>query len=92
MDLKGGCENLVICSSGKSKQEFMQKIGRARRLNKNGKANVFDFYFMDSFYLYRNSKERLKHAVEADIKTTVIFGDKSTDGKKLIKSNFRIPK
>ena len=92
LDLKGGCENLIVATGGKLKSDFIQKVGRAVRHNKNGRSKVFDFYFRCNKYLYDHSRSRLKAMIAEEYKTTVHFPNGSIDGKQLVKSRFRIPK
>ena len=90
LDLSGGCENLIIATGGKLESDFIQKVGRALRHNKNGYSRVFDFYFRNNRYLYDHSKARLKAMVNAGYQTTVIFPGGKIDGAKLVKSRFRV--
>lgn len=94
LDLKGGTENLILCYDGKSDQEFLQRIGRALRNNSKGSARVFDFFFLNNFYLYKHSRERLKNLVEQGYESHVLFPKSGVkiSGADLIKRRFRIPK
>jgi superfamily II DNA or RNA helicase len=92
LDLKGGCENLIIATGGKLQSDFIQKIGRALRHNKRGRSRVFDFYFRCNRYLYDHSKARLKAMVNAGYRTVVVFPGGSIDGAQLIRSRFQIRK
>jgi superfamily II DNA or RNA helicase len=92
MDLKGGCENLILATGGKLSSEFKQRVGRAARLNQKGSARVFDIYFLCNKYLYAHSRKRVKAAVAAGYVSKVIFKDGSVDGEKFVKSRFRKPK
>jgi len=92
LDLKGGCENLIIATGGKLRSDFIQKVGRALRHNKRGQSRVFDFYFRCNRYLYDHSKERLKTMVQAGYRTSVVFPGGSIDGAQLIKSRFQVGK
>lgn len=92
MDLKGGCENLILATGGKLSSEFKQRIGRAARINAKGSARVFDLYFLNNKYLYAHSRKRLKAAVEAGYTSKVVFNTGSVEGGKFIKSRFRKPK
>lgn len=92
MDLKGGCENLILATGGKLSSEFKQRVGRAARLNQKGSARVFDIYFLCNKYLYAHSRKRVKAAVTAGYASKVIFKDGSIDGDKFIKSRFHKPK
>jgi len=92
LDLKGGCENLIIATGGKLRSEFEQKIGRALRRNKKGHSRVFDFYFRCNKHLYKHSKARLQVMTSLNYETKVIFPGGTIDGKKLINQNFRVSK
>lgn len=92
LDLKGGCENLVIATGGKLWSTFNQQVGRAVRLNKNGRSRVFDFLFLNNKYLYSHSRQRLKAIVDMGYKTKVVFPDGTQiDGAQFIASRFRRP-
>jgi len=92
MDLKNGCENLILATGGKLSSEFKQRVGRAARLNKKGGARVFDLYFLCNKYLYSHSRMRFKAAVAAGYASKVIFKDCSVEGEKFLKSRFHRPK
>jgi superfamily II DNA or RNA helicase len=92
LDLKGGCENLVIIGGGAKWSEFDQKVGRAVRLNERGWSRVFSFMFFNNKYLYKHSKENLKAAIDMGYPTKVIVNDRELDGANFIRSQFRIPK
>ncbi len=90
LDLKGGCENLIIATSGKLRSELTQKIGRALRRNRRGESRVYGFFFRCNRYLYDHSKIVLKAMVQAGYPTKVVFPGGSVDGTELIKSRFHI--
>lgn len=92
LDLKGGCENLIIATGGKLYSEFDQRLGRARRLNKRGESRVFDFLFYDNKYLYEHSRKRLKSIINMGYESKVIFKHAAIDGEQFVRSRFRIPK
>lgn len=92
LDLKGGCENLIIATGGKLKSDFIQKIGRALRVNALGKSKIFDILFRCNKYLYSHSKERLKFIISLGYKTTLIFPGGKISGEEFVKGNFRIKK
>jgi superfamily II DNA or RNA helicase len=92
LDLKGGCENLIIATGGRLQSEFEQKIGRALRHNKRGHSRVFDFFFRCNKYLYSHSKARLGIMVNLQYNTSVVFPYGTIEGSKFINSRFRIPK
>lgn len=92
LDLKGGCENLIIATGGQLQSEFIQQIGRAVRHNRKGKARVFDFLFLNNFYLYKHSRSRIKTMVDLGYPVQIIYDDGRMDGKKLVQSKFRRPK
>ena len=91
LDLKGGCERLVIATGGKLQSDFEQKIGRALRLNKRGKSIIYDFYFRNNKYLYSHSKARLKIIEQIGYPSRVIFPNGAIDGSELIRSRFKVP-
>jgi superfamily II DNA or RNA helicase len=92
LDLKGGCENLILATGGKMASEFLQRIARAARINKRGNASIFDIYFLCNKYLYAHSRRRFKAAVAAGYESRVVFREGSVDGEKFIKSRFHRPK
>lgn len=92
LDLDGGVENLIIVGGGGKWSEYNQKVGRAVRLNKKGRARVFGFFFLNNKYLYKHSRANLKAIVDMGYPSKVIINGKTIDGKKLIKSRFRIPR
>lgn len=89
LDLKGGCEELIIATGGKLSSELNQKIGRSVRKNRRGKARVWDFYFLCNKYLYGHSRQRLKTVVGMGYPSYVVFTDGTYDGEQLVKSRFR---
>jgi len=93
LDLKGGCENLVIATGGKLWSTFNQQIGRAVRINARGIGRVFDFLFLCNKYLYKHSRARLKAIVGMGYKTRVVFPNgQQLDGPRFIASGWRRPK
>jgi len=92
LDLKGGCEILVIATGGKLQSDFNQKVGRAVRKNKRGCAQIYDFFFLCNHYLYGHSRKRLKTIVSMGYDAKVIFKKGVIDAQKFIKSRFRRPK
>ena len=91
-DLKGGCENLIICNSGKLRSDFLQQVGRALRINKKGFARIFDFYHLNNKYLYAHSRKRLKFILTEGYDTVVQFRLGKISGQDLVKRRFRTPK
>ncbi len=91
LDLKGGCENLIVATGGKLQSEFFQKIGRALRHNKKGKSKIYDIFFRCNRYLYTHSKLRLATMINAGYKTYVVFPGGKIDGQEFVRSNYRIP-
>ena len=91
-DLKGGCENLIICNTGKLRSDFLQQVGRALRINSKGFARVFDFYYLNNKYLYSHSRKRLKFVLSEGYHAMVKFQRGSILGEELVKRRFRIPK
>lgn len=92
LDLKGGCENLILATGGKLQSEFRQRVERAARINSKGSARIFDIFFLCNKYLLRHSRKRFKAAVAAGYTSKVIFSDVSVEGTKFIKSRFHRPK
>ncbi|MCK9558372.1 MAG: hypothetical protein M0R50_10085 [Candidatus Cloacimonetes bacterium] len=92
LDLKGGCENLILATGGKMASEFKQRVARAARVNKKGSARIFDIFFLCNKYLYAHSRKRFKAAVDAGYVSKVIFRTGSVEGEKFVKSRFHRPK
>ena len=92
LDLKGGCESLIIASGGKLQSEFIQKIGRALRHNKKGKSKIYDIFFRCNKYLYNHSKARLHTMINAGYKTHLVLPGGKVDGPEFVRSNYRIPR
>lgn len=92
LDLSGGCEVLILATGGKLWSGFDQKIGRAVRQNKKGRAKVYDFFHLGSHYLYAHSRSRLKAIVNMGYNAKVVFKNGVLDAKKFIESRFRRPK
>jgi superfamily II DNA or RNA helicase len=90
LDLCGGCENLILACGGRLQSDFIQKVGRAVRVNRRGKSKVYDFFFRCNRYLYSHSKARLKTMIHAGYRTTVVFPGGGIDGTELLKSRFHI--
>lgn len=90
LDLKGGCENLIICGGGKRSSNFDQMIGRAVRLTKRGFSRVWDFYFTGNYYLINHSRKRLKYIVAMGYKTVVLIGGKQIDGPEFVKKKYKL--
>jgi superfamily II DNA or RNA helicase len=91
LDLKGGCESLIIATGGKMWSDFDQKVGRAIRKNKRGFSYVYDFFMMGNKYLYEHSKSRLKNIVAMGYRANVVWGDKIITARQFIKSKYRMP-
>lgn len=91
LDLKGGCENLILMSGGKQQSKLLQSVGRALRKNSLGRSRVFDLFFRCNKYLYEHSKAKLKIMVANGYKTTIILPGGTIDGADLIRRRFRIP-
>ncbi len=89
LDLRGGCENLIICGGGKRSSNFDQMIGRAVRLTKRGFSRVWDFYFTGNYYLINHSRKRLKYIVAMEYKTTVLINKKQIDGPVFIRNRYK---
>jgi len=90
LDLNGGCENLIIATGGKLQSDFLQKIGRALRHNRDGISRVYDFFFRCNKHLYKHSRARLKIMVSAGYDTRLILPGGTLNGEKLISSRWRI--
>lgn len=90
LDLRGGCESLIIATAGKLQSGFIQKIGRAVRHNHRGISRVYGFFFRCNRYLYDHSKVHLKAMIQAGYPTKVVFPGGSVDGAELVKSRFHI--
>jgi len=91
LDVKGGVDNLIMAAGGKLRSDFLQKIGRALRVNNRGFSYVYDVLFRCNHYLYEHGKARLKTIVDAEYDSAVNFGHDTIDGPTLIKRNFRPP-
>lgn len=91
LDLKGGCENLIIATGGKLWSDFSQKVGRAVRRNKLGKGRIFDFYFRTNKYLYSHSRERLKVFLDMGFPARIYARGGKIDGMELVNRKFRFP-
>jgi len=92
LDLKGGCENLILCYDGQMSTEFIQRVGRALRKNDRGWARVFDFLFLNNYYLYKHSKKRLETIVGMNYDSKVVLDSGTIAGEDLIKRRWRLPK
>lgn len=91
LDMAGGVENLIIATGGKLSSEYIQKVGRAVRQNKNGLGRVFDFYFLKNYYLYNHSRKRFTTAAAIARNIKLSYKGMIIDGRKFIKSRFRLP-
>jgi ERCC4-related helicase len=91
LDVKGGIDNLICATGGKLRSDFLQKIGRALRVNKRGYSNVYDFFFRCNHYLYTHSQARLETIVDAGYEAKVLFGYTDIDGEELIRRQWRKP-
>ena len=92
MDLKGGCETLIIATGGKLESEFTQKIGRAVRLNHRGYAQIYDIILLCSYYLWAHSRMRLKVIAKMGYPGKIVFKHATVDLQKFVNSRFRRPK
>jgi len=90
LDIHGGIDNIVLCASRRKDSDLEQKMGRAMRVNKRGWSRVIDFMYIGSFYLYRASRARLRHAVEIGYPATVVTPKATLDGKDVIKRGFNL--
>lgn len=90
LDLRGGCENLILATGGKLASNVLQQVGRALRLNSRNHGRIFDFFFRCNHYLYDHSKNRLRIMVADGYPTEVIFPGGTIDGAELIKNRFRV--
>jgi superfamily II DNA or RNA helicase len=91
MDLKGGCETLIIATAGKLWSEFNQMIGRSVRLNKKKMCQVYDIFHLNNHYLYLHSRMRLKHIVGMGYVAKVVFPGIVISATDFIKSRFKMP-
>jgi len=92
MDLKGGCETLIIATGGKLESDFSQKLGRAVRVNKRGHATIYDFFFLCNHYLYDHSRSRIRAVASMGYDAKIVFKNGVVDVYKFIRSRFRRPK
>lgn len=92
LDLKNGCENMIVATGGKLSSELLQKVGRALRRNKRGFSKTYLFYYMCNKYLYDHSRRTLKTLVIEGFKTNVVFPRGVVSGEQLIASRFRVSK
>lgn len=92
LDLKNGCENMIIATGGKLSSELLQKVGRALRRNKRGFSKTYLFYYMCNKYLYDHSRRTLKTLIIEGFKTNVVFPKGVVSGEQLIASRFRVSK
>lgn len=92
LDLKGGCENLILCYDGQMGSEFMQRLGRAVRKNKKGSSRVFDFIIMSNHYLYKHARKRLEAVVAEGYKSTIVYKGIKISGEDIIKRRWHFPK
>lgn len=88
LDLKGGTEHLILATGGKLVADFIQKVGRAVRLNSVGSSKIYDFYFRCNKYLYQHSKARLKAIVDMGYEALVAFPGGTIDGSELIRRRY----
>lgn len=92
LDLKGGCNNIIITTGGQLRQEYEQKIGRGLRVNAAGICRIIDFYHINNVHLYKHSRARLKIMVDLKYRTTVVYDDGHIPGEELIRLRFRRPR
>jgi len=92
LDLRGGCENLILATGGKLASDFNQKVGRAVRSNATGRAKIWDVFFLCNHYLYAHSRKRLKTIVAMGYDAKVVFKSAVIEANKFIRSRFRRPK
>jgi superfamily II DNA or RNA helicase len=91
LDLKGGCDVLILAGGGQLTSDLKQKIGRGFRLNSVGYTLVYDFMLRLNKYLYRHSRTRLKAMVGLGFETRVIYPNGFViDGADLIRRNFNV--
>lgn len=91
LDIKGGVDNLIVATGGKLRSDFLQKIGRALRVNNRGFSYVYDFLFRCNHYLYEHSKARLATIIDAGYESKVLFGYANLDGKEFVRRNYQPP-
>jgi superfamily II DNA or RNA helicase len=91
MDLGGGAHTQIIIGGGRLRSNFDQIIGRGVRKNDKGYTKVFDFYFTGNKYLLNHSRKRLRFVVDMGYVSNLIYGSKTIEAEKFIKSRYRLP-
>lgn len=66
------CDSVIITSAGKSRIKVLQRVGRALRPSKSGKAVVVDFYDKDGGMLQKHSISRKRAYRERKFKVTTL--------------------
>lgn len=91
LDLKGGCEYLIDLTCGKSTSEFIQRMGRAVRLNKLGKAVVYGMFFRCNKHFYNHSKKRMNIVLDLGYPVEIYHKFGMITGEDLKNRNYRFP-
>lgn len=88
LDLKGGCEYLIDLTSGKLTSEFIQRVGRAVRVNKIGKSVVYGMFYRCNKYLYGHSKKRMNIVIDMGYPVEVYHKNGMISGEDLKNRNY----
>lgn len=91
LDIKGGVDNLIMATTGKLRSEFLQKIGRAVRVNERGYSYVYGFLMRCNHYLFEHSKAALNTIISAGYESEVNFGYAVITGEELVDRKFLPP-
>ena len=91
LDLKGGCEYLIDLTCGKSTSEFIQRMGRAVRLNKLGRAIVYGMFYRCNKHFYSHSKKKLNIVLDMGYPVEVYHKFGMISGQDLKNRNYRFP-
>lgn len=91
LDIKGGVDNLIMATTGKLRSEFLQKIGRAVRVNERGYSHVYGFLMRCNHYLFEHSKAALNTIISAGYESQVNFGHTVVTGEEAIRRKFVPP-
>jgi superfamily II DNA or RNA helicase len=81
MDLRGGCNVMIVGSGGKGEIGVIQKVGRGLRKNENMKVTIYDFYDEFDDDVLSHSKKRKKIYVNVYSKERVCVLDIDKEDK-----------